>query len=30
MKRIKDFLLAILEAIQASKAYRANRYKNPL
>ncbi len=30
MKKLKDFLLSILEAIQASKAYRASKYKNPL
>lgn len=30
MKKIKEFLLALLEGIQASKEYRASRYKNPL
>lgn len=30
MSAVKQFLLSILEAIQASKAYRASRYKNPL
>lgn len=30
MKKIKEILLALLEAIQQAKTYKANRYKDIL